>query len=88
MKEITTGGGKVFPTTAAQFKRAAEAAFRRANPDADTVGLVINWTHGPKRVTFPTGLKGYSGVGTAAAPGFRPKTIVASGTPDTGISVR
>lgn len=75
----------VFPKTVKEFRRQAESGFRAAN---DAPDAAIEWTFGPKRVTFPTGLAGYSGVFTATADGFRPKVCVATGTTETGISVQ
>lgn len=77
-----------YPRTVSQFRKLAEDGFRRANRDADMVGLVIRWTFGPKRVTFPTGLEGFSGVFHACAPGYRAGEHVATATRETGISVR
>jgi hypothetical protein len=75
-----------FPKTPSQFRKQAENGFRKANPDAGEI--IFKWEFGPKRVKFPTGIDGFSGVGKASAPGFKTKTIVASGTMETGISVR
>ncbi len=75
-----------FPKSPSAFKRQAEAGFRKANPDA--VAAVIEWTFGPKRVEFPTGLKGFSGVFKVECPGFRGRTMVATATTETGLSVR
>jgi hypothetical protein len=73
-----------FPTTPALFRRQAEAAFRRANPEAE---VAIEWTHS-SRVTWADGSSGFSAVGTATASGYKPKTIVASANRADGISVR
>lgn len=74
-----------FPKTVSQFRRQSEDGFRRAN---DAPDATFDWTFGPQRVTFPTGLQGFSGVATVSAPGFKSKVCVATATPETGISVR
>lgn len=75
-----------YPKSVAQFKRQAEAGYRRANPDA--TDLRMTWTYGPVRCTFPTGIEGFSGVFEAQAAGYRTRTGVASATRETGLSVR
>lgn len=84
--EIATEPVVTFPKTVAQFRRQAESAFRAAN--ADAADATIEWTFGPKRVTFPTGVTGFSGVFKASASGFRSRSCVASATPEFGIAVR
>ena len=74
-----------FPKTPAQFRRQAEAGLRRENPDAE---IAFDWKFGPKRCTYPTGLKGFTGHGTITAEGYGTRTFVASATPETGLSVR
>jgi hypothetical protein len=56
------------PTTVAGFRRDAEAAFRRRNPDAENVRLV--WTEQPRAVVFPTGKRGFVGTLRVASPGY------------------
>lgn len=75
-----------YPTSPAQFRKQAEAGFRKANPDA--ADATFDWTFGPKRVTFPTGITGFSGVANVSATGFKTKVCVASATRETGLSVR
>lgn len=66
-----------------QFMKKAEAAFRRANPTADYIG----WHNSPKFVTYPTGVKGWSGKFYATAQGYSPRFVLAEGD-DSYIMVR
>jgi hypothetical protein len=69
--------------TKAQFKRKAVAMFTRANPTA-TVGA---WEFGPNPVKWANGKTGMAGGFYATAPGYRPRVVIASMTPD-GFGVR
>jgi len=70
----------------AQFRKRAERVFRKANPDAEAVGLVITWTR-CVRVTWADGSRGFSGTMQVAAPGHRSRAMLATET-DSAISVR
>lgn len=64
-----------------QFKRKAERLFLKQNPTA-----TVEWIYA-KFVTYPTGVKGWSGRFTATAPGYRPSVMLAHGD-DSYIMVR
>jgi hypothetical protein len=66
---------------ATQFKRKAEAAFKKANPTAS-----IEWISA-KQVTYPTGVKEYRGQFLAEAPGYRASQMTAMGD-DSYVMVR
>lgn len=66
---------------ATQFKRKAEAIFLKRNPEAS-----IEWISA-KKVTYPTGVKGYLGWFYAQAPGYKPSKMLAQGD-DTYMMVR
>lgn len=68
------------------FRRRAESAFRRANPDAVAVGIVIDWLR-CVRVTWADGTPGFSGTMLIVSPGHRTRTMIATET-DSAISVR
>lgn len=75
------------PTTVAQFRKAAEAGFRKANYEHG-VKIEIVWTFGPQKCEWPTGLKGFNGFFTASAPGYRTRqNVSASFSHETGLSV-
>lgn len=65
------------PQNVKDFLEMAEQGFFKANPDANDAS--IEWEFA-ERVTFPSGLEGFSGVAKAKCPGYRDKTIVASWT--------
>lgn len=65
------------PQSVKDFLEMAEQGFFKANPDAKDAS--IEWEFA-ERVTFPSGLEGFSGVAKAKCPGYRDKTIVASWT--------
>ena len=69
--------------TKLQFMKKAEAAFKRANPTAD----YISWNVSPKLITYPTGVKGWSGKFYATAFGYSPRYVLAQGD-DTYVMVR
>jgi hypothetical protein len=75
-----------YPKSPSDFRRKAEAGFRRANPDADYIS--IEWTFGPKRVTYPTGLQGFVGRFVARAISHRTRELHASADRLSGLSVR
>jgi hypothetical protein len=58
---------------ATQFKRKAEAAFKKVNPTAS-----VEWISA-KQVTYPTGIKEYRGEFYAQADGYRSRKMVAMG---------
>ena len=60
--------------TPRQVKAKAEALLRKAHPDAV---LTITWVQSPRRVTYPTGLKGIYGTMRVAAPGYRTRLMIA-----------
>lgn len=80
MKPLTT------ESTLREFRSRSLRLFRKANPDARS-GLVVSWEWS-RRVTFPTGLKGFTGSFTATADGYRTKTVLASWADGTGLMVR
>lgn len=82
---VRAASGRKAPATPAAFRRQAEAGFRRANPDAEVT--VTEWTHGPERVTWADGSTGFSGLFTATAPGYAPRSVHAS-TGSWGLMVR
>ncbi len=55
------------------FKAKAEAAFLRQNP-----GATVEWISAAK-VEYPTGVKGWAGKFAAAAPGYKPRVMLADG---------
>jgi hypothetical protein len=73
-------------STLREFRNRSERLFRNGNPDARS-GLTIAWEWS-RRVTFPTGLKGFTGSFTATADGFRTKAVLASWAEGTGLMVR
>ncbi len=73
-------------STLRNFRSNVERAFRSANPDAIQTGLVITWIES-KRVTFPTGYKGFCGIIEVAAPGYRPTRRYPSWVEGEGLSV-
>lgn len=77
---------QTYPKTPAQFRRQAEKGFARVNPDAE--GLTFEWTFGPKRVTYPTGLQGFCGHGVVRADGYRPSSFSATADREGGLMVR
>jgi hypothetical protein len=62
------------PATPAAFRKAVEAGVRKSNPGAE-IALSWQWS---RRVTFPTGLKGFSGVLLVQAPGYAAKEMLAT----------
>ena len=66
--------------TQAQFKKAAVAAFKKANPDADTA---IKWGWCSKKVKWADGSYGWTGWFVAVADGFKPKRVNVSGDEST-----
>lgn len=70
--------------TPAQFRRAAAAQFRRANPDA---GAELTWTR-TNRCTYADGSAGFAGTFTAVADNYRTSTVTASWSPTCGLSTR
>jgi len=52
------------PTTPAAFRRDAEAALRRRNPD----NLRLVWTTPPHKVVWPSGKAGFTGTLRAVTP--------------------
>jgi hypothetical protein len=71
-------------TSLAMFRRRAERGIRAANPDATDLTIAWNWS---RKVTYPTGLKGYAGEVTLTAPGYRPTTRIASYAEGVGLTV-
>jgi hypothetical protein len=65
------------PSSPASFRRQAEQAFRNANSDAELTGLVIKWLR-CNRVKWFDGSAGFSGTMEVSAPGFKPRTMIAS----------
>lgn len=72
------------PKTPATFKKMAERAFRNANPEAQAA--TINWLR-VERVKWFDGSTGFSGTVEVSAPGFKPRTMVASFSQD-AVTVR
>jgi len=66
---------------ATQFKRKAEAAFKKTNPTAS-----VEWISA-KQVTYPTGVKEYRGQFIAEAAGYRTRQMTAMGD-DSYVMVR
>lgn len=69
-----------------QFRTAAERGFRIANSDV-AVLATITWRWS-RRVTFPTGLKGFTGIMFVEAPGYKSREMLASWADGIGLSVR
>jgi hypothetical protein len=59
--------------TLMQFRAKAHRLFQRANP-----GATMTWTHGPVRVRWADGSRGFSGVFRATAAGYRTRTMTAT----------
>lgn len=62
-------------TTLPQFRKAAEASFKRANPDAADVTL--HWER-CRSIKWAIGGKGFSGMAVAMADGYRTRTVMAT----------
>lgn len=63
------------PKTPATFRKMAERAFRNANPEAKAA--TMNWLR-CERVKWFDGSDGFSGTLEVSAPGFKPRTMIAS----------
>jgi len=59
--------------TPRQVKAQAERMLRTGYPDAD---LTLEWIKTPRRVTYPTGLKGIYGTLRVSAPGYRTRLMI------------
>ena len=75
---------KTMSTRVDQFRRRAEAGIRSANPDA--LDLTIEWIEPARKVTWPTGVSGYSGRVQLVADGHEVRRMMARETPS-GLSV-
>lgn len=73
------------PNTLREFRSRSVSGFRRNNPDARK-GLVITWEWS-RRVTFPTGFKGFTGRFTATADGYSTRSMLASYVEGGGLMV-
>jgi hypothetical protein len=75
------------PATPSAFRKAAEAAFHRSNPDAAADGARLVWLDPPRRIVFPTGKAGFIGTLRVKAPGYSLRTfhVTLCGTSLTGI---
>jgi hypothetical protein len=72
--------------TKSATRKQAERIFLAANPDA--VGASIVWTHGPARVEWADGSRGWSGTFTATAAGFRTRPMCVASHDGEGMTVR
>lgn len=76
---------QTYPKTPSQFRRQAEHGLRRVNPDET---FEFEWQFGPKRVTWPTGLKGFTGHGLVTLSDGERRGFTASASRETGLSCR
>lgn len=66
------------PKTPASFRKAAERAFRNANPEAAATSAVMFEWLWSRRVKWADGSAGFSGKLRVSAPGFRTREMIAS----------
>ena len=78
--------GISYPKSPSDFRKKAEASFRRHNRDAEHIEF--EWTEKPRRVTYPTGLQGFRGKFIARAIGHLTREFVAEADREYGLSVR
>jgi hypothetical protein len=72
------------PDNLAQFRHAAETAFRHNNPEA--IGIIFKWTR-CERVRWHDGSPGFTGSVTVSARDYRTREFIATATDD-AISVQ
>ena len=72
------------PKNSSDFKNSVERIFLRANPGAK----IGKWTMQPKKVKYPTGLKGIMGKFSVSATGFQTKEMIAEWDAITGWGIR
>jgi hypothetical protein len=70
--------------TEKQFRIRAEHMFLRRHPSA----VITGWITTPRRVVYPTGLRGLYGRFHAVADGYQPKVMIAEYDKETGFLVR
>jgi hypothetical protein len=78
VKELST------KSSLSQFRARVARSVRRANPDATDLTITWKWS---RRVTFPTGLKGFSGLIELSAPGYATRPMIATWADTIGLSV-
>lgn len=75
-----------YPRNVSEFKRQAERCIKKGNPDAlPCIGF--EWEEA-RRVTYPTGVKGFRGHVIVRAIGYRTKVMLATADETGGIWVR
>ena len=66
------------------FKKKIKRLFKESNPTA----TIVEWVKPPRRVTYPTGIKGIYGAFKAEATGYKTKIMIADYDEVSGFSVR